>query len=57
MEHIQIVVTCSPKEIKLYTALFKEFHDIFTWYYEEMPSIYPQITVHRIETYLGAHPV
>ena len=28
-EHIQIGTNCSPDEIQLYTALFKEFRDVF----------------------------
>ena len=30
-ENVYIGVDCSPNEIKKYTKLFKEFHDIFTW--------------------------
>lgn len=45
---------CSPKEITLYKALFQEFHDIFSWSYEEMPGIDPQIVVHEIKMYDGA---
>ena len=26
----------SPKEVQTYTALFKEFRDVFAWTYEEM---------------------
>lgn len=29
VEHIQIGADCSPDEIQLYTALFKEFYYIF----------------------------
>ena len=29
MENIYIGANCSPEEIAIYTALFKEFHDIF----------------------------
>lgn len=51
IEHIQIGVECSPKEIKIYTALFKELCDVFAWYYEEMTRINPQSVAHEIQTY------
>ena len=41
MENIYIGANCSPEEIAIYTALFKEFCDIFSWSYEEMPGIDP----------------
>jgi hypothetical protein len=51
MEHIQLGTNCSTEEIQDYTALFKEFHDIFAWSYEEIPSIDPLIVLHEIKTY------
>ena len=45
---------CSPDEIKEYTKIFKEFHDIFAWSYEEMPGIDPRIIKHEIKTYPNA---
>jgi len=33
-ENIHIWVFCSPDEIKVYTKLFKEYHDVFAWSYE-----------------------
>ena len=57
VEHIQIGVDCSLEEIQLYTALFKEFRDVFVWSYEEMPSIDPYIVFHEIKTYPDARPM
>ena len=57
VENVYIGVSCSPNEIKEYTELFKEFHDIFAWSYEEMPGIDPRIVKHEIETYLNAKRV
>lgn len=57
VEHIYIRITCTLEEVQLYTALFREFHDVFTWSYEEMPGINPSIVVHEIPTYPGAKPV
>lgn len=37
MEHIQTVIESSPEEIKMYTSLFKEFCNVFSWSYEEIP--------------------
>jgi hypothetical protein len=57
MENIFIEVDFSPEEIQIYTVLFKEFHDMFAWSYEEMPSIDPRIVEHEIMTYPDAKPV
>lgn len=57
IEHIHIGVTCTPEEVQLYTDLFRDICDVFTWSYEEMPSIDPSIVVHEIPTYSGAKPV
>ena len=56
IEHIQIGAEFSPEEIQIYTAIFKEFRDVFSWSYEEIPGIEPQIVAHEIKTYPGAHP-
>ena len=57
MESIMIRAKCTPKEITLYRALFKEFHGIFAWSYEEILDIDPRIVVHEIKTYVGAKPI
>jgi hypothetical protein len=56
-ENVHIGASCSLDEIVTYTSLFKEFCDIFTWSYEEMPGIDPAIVVHEIKTYPGAKPI
>ena len=48
VENIHIGANCSPEETAIYTALFKEFHDIFSSSYEEMPGIDPSIVKHEI---------
>jgi len=35
----------------MYKSLFQEFCDIFTWIYEEIPGIDPDIVSHDINTY------
>ena len=56
IENVYIGVECSTDEIKGYIELFKEFHEIFAWLYEEMPGIDPRIVEHEIKTYLNASP-
>ena len=43
MENFYIGVYCSPDEIKSYNVLCKEFCDVFTWSYDDIPGIDPQI--------------
>jgi hypothetical protein len=57
MENVFIGADCSPKEIQIYTNIFKEFCDVFAWSYEEMPGIDPRIVEHEITTYPDAKPV
>ena len=54
VENVYIGANCSLEEISIYTALFKEFHDMFAWSYEEMSGIDPWIVEHEIRTYLDA---
>ena len=51
IENVYIGVEFSHAEIQEYTELFKEFHDIFAWSYDEMPGIDPRIVEHKIKTY------
>ena len=48
MENIYIGANCFAEEIVVYTALFKEFCDVFAWAYEEMQGIDPSIVEHEI---------
>ena len=57
IEHVHVGQNCSIDESEAYKALFKEFHDIFSWSYEEMLWIDPSIVVHEIKTYPMAKPV
>jgi hypothetical protein len=41
VENVYIDADCSLEEIQIYTELFKEFCDVFTWSYEEMSIIDP----------------
>ena len=57
VENIHIGQNCSPEEVTDYTALFKEFRDVFAWSYKEMSGIDPSIVVHEIKTYPDARLV
>jgi hypothetical protein len=57
VENINLGANCTPEEVVSYTALFKEFCNVFTWSYKEMPGIDPSIIVHEIKTYPSAKPV
>ena len=57
IDHVHVGKNYSTDESKAYKALFKEFCDIFSWSYEEMPTIDPSIVVHEIKTYPMTKPV
>jgi hypothetical protein len=57
MENVFVGADFSPEEIQIYTDLFKEFCDVFSWSYEEMPGIDPKIVEHEITMYPDAKPV
>ena len=57
IEHVHVGKNCPIEETEEYRALFKEFRDIFSQYYEEMPKIDPYIVVHEIKTYPTARLV
>jgi hypothetical protein len=51
LENVLVGADFSPKEIQIYTELFKELRDVFTWSYEDMSGIDPRIVEHKITTY------
>jgi hypothetical protein len=57
VENVNVGADCSPKEILIYTELFKELREVFAWYYEEMQGIDPHIVKHEIRTYPDDKPV
>ena len=54
IENVYVGEKCSHDEIQEHIELFKEFQDIFAWYYEEIPGINPRIVEHEIKTYPNA---
>jgi hypothetical protein len=56
VENVFIGADFSPEKILIYTNLFKEFCDVFSWYYEEMPVIDPRIVKHEITNYPNSKP-
>ena len=57
IENVYIGAECSHAKILEYTELFKEFCDIFSWSYDEMPGIDPRIVEHNIKTCPNVKPV
>jgi hypothetical protein len=57
VENVHIGASCSTDEVHTNKALFQEFCDVFTWSYEEMLGIDPDIIVHEIKTCPDAKPV
>jgi hypothetical protein len=57
VENINLEANCSPEEVVSYTALFKEFCNLFAWRYEEMLEIDPLIIMHEIKTYPSVKPI
>ena len=56
-ENITLGDQCTPKEIEAYTKLFKEVCNIFSWYYSEIPKLYPAIVEHHIDTWPNANHI
>jgi hypothetical protein len=48
VENVFVGVDFSPEGIRIYTDLFKEFHDVFAWPYKAIPDINPQSVDHGI---------
>jgi hypothetical protein len=57
IENVHIRAAFSSAEVITYTAIFQDFRDVFSWSYEEMQSIDPNIVVHEIKTYPNAKPI
>jgi hypothetical protein len=57
IENVNIGAYCSLEDIMIYTNLFKEFQDVFSWSYEEMLGIDPRIIEPKIRTYPDAKPI
>ena len=49
MENTQIGANHNPKEIVSFTYPFRDFCDVFPWFYEEMHDIDPPIFIHKIK--------
>ena len=57
VENIYVGKGCSPSELEIYEALFREFRDVFAWSYDEIPGIDSSIVEHEIKMYLDVKPV
>jgi hypothetical protein len=57
IENVHIEASCFVDEVVTYKAIFQELCDVFTWIYEEMSGIDPDIVVHEIKTQPDAKPI
>ena len=57
VENIHVGKSCSPSELEIYYALFREFRDVFAWSCEEMPGIDSSIVEHEIKMYPDVKPI
>jgi len=46
IKHLHIGKNSTLEEVTAFTALFKEFRDVFSWSYEEILGIDPSIVIH-----------
>jgi hypothetical protein len=53
VKNVHIGASCSHDKVVTYKSFFQEFCDVFSWSYEEMLGIDPDIVVHEIKTYLS----
>ena len=51
VENIHVSVSFSPSKLDSYHSLFREFRDVFTWSYVEMPGIDTSIVEHTRNMY------
>ena len=57
VENVYIGENSSPKETSIYTSLFKEFRNLFSWSYKDMSSIDQSIVEHDIKMYPNIKPM
>jgi hypothetical protein len=57
VKNVHIGASCSVDEVVTYRDIFQELCDVFSWSYEDMPDIDPDIVVHEIKAYPNAKPV
>eukprot|EP00253_Pinus_taeda_P009010 PITA_09010 len=57
VENIHVGKSCSPSELEIYYALFREFRDVFAWSYGEVSGIDSSTVEHKIKMYPDVKPV
>jgi hypothetical protein len=53
---VNLGIDCTPEEIVQYTALFKEYFDVFSWTYDDLKAYDKSIFQHVIPLKEGAKP-
>ena len=56
LKPICVNANLSPEEEIAYTELLKEYNDVFTWTYKEMPGLDPKVVVHYLSIRHGVRP-
>ena len=56
LKPICVNANLSPEEEIAYTELLKEYKDVFTWTYKEMPGLDPKVVVHYLSIRHGVRP-
>ncbi|CAL9018448.1 unnamed protein product [Prunus brigantina] len=54
---ISVSVHLTGEEREALVSLLKEFRDVFSWSYEEMPGLNPNLVSHTLNIELGTEPV
>jgi hypothetical protein len=54
---VSISASLSVKERMHLVELLKEYQDVFTWQYDEMPGIDPELVAHSLNVEPGTKPV
>ena len=54
---VKISKNLLEEERRKLIALLKEYKDVFTWKYEEMPGLDPKLVIHKLNANPKAKPV
>ena len=50
-------VSLASDEERAYVNLLKEYKDVFSWSYKEIPGLDPKVLVHHLDVKRGARPI
>jgi len=55
-KYINLGVGCTPEERRAFISLFRKYHDVFAWIYDDMKTYDTRIIQHVIPTKEGSKP-